>query len=142
LAGDLRIIMPPPGGASPGTLFEFERSRPCICRRIVSWSGTPGVGVAPGFIFIDAFLESLIGVGVPFDAELTAVCSGILALAGIAAGDVNGSAVSVFAFTRALAALFVFMLDTLVQENKKAVAKIKPNNNEILFIKTSNKNAI
>jgi hypothetical protein len=59
------IIIPSLGAVAGVLAFTFAGLWP-IWRRIVSWSGIPGVGVAPGFIGLPAVLESGIpGVGVP-----------------------------------------------------------------------------
>jgi hypothetical protein len=52
---------------------------PRIWRRMVSGSGIPGVGVAPGFIILFAsFGSGIPGVGVaPFGSALTAFAAGI-----------------------------------------------------------------
>ena len=63
------------GGGGGPFIFDIER----ICRRIVSGSGIPGVGVAPGRLVILAFAGSGIpGVGVvPLGTALTAFAGGM-----------------------------------------------------------------
>lgn len=71
----MRIIDPPSDG---GETFALAGLCCCICRRIVSASGIPGVGVTPGFIGFPAFFGSgMPGVGVAPLGTFTAFAAGM-----------------------------------------------------------------
>lgn len=111
--------------------FTLETGRP-ICRRSVSGSGIPGVGVAPGFIgFPSVFGSGMPGVGVPpFGAIATWFAAGIpgVELAEGGSGLVESPGGMLAAFTVTLTFVFAAVFEfgaVVLQADAATEAQIK-----------------
>ena len=124
--------------------MTFGLSSPCICRRRVSGSGIPGVGVAPGFIFRFANLGSGIpGVGVaPFGRAVTpfAEIPGVVfADGGIGDMENSGGMFALFVET-AFTLTFTLVCGAVPHAKIKQEIASKINSENILYIKTRPQN--